>query len=173
MNPRSTPLEGLPTSLERVPRLVDVLDESQWAAWPVEPSGAAPTAKAPAENLSEPVQAASAEGGTGVNVKPLALDAVLDTCMAVCGPFIEQEIQRRLQQELDQHAQARFEAWLSQARHWWDRLDDTSTADRVAPTEVLDDRHWAPRTSTRLTPSPDWDGLREQLADRLSRRGPD
>lgn len=135
MSQRSSPLAAPPIALDRVPRLVDVLDE------------------------------------------PVAdVDAVLEDCLSACRGFLEAEIERRVQAQLDEHAQARFEAWLAQARVWWDAagaplVTPKSTASNVS--DPIDEGPIEASVSSSSGEQPiDWDVLRDRLAACLASRRP-
>lgn len=174
MNARFPPPENRPTALDRVPRLVDVLDEVEWAAVSSAPTplnsvvdtafNAPPDAKAPA---SAGVAETSESGATEI-------DAILEACVAACRDVVEKEVQRRLLLELDRHARARFEAWLARAWETWGQGDGLPIGEAVHPEDGhLDDAGQAPAVpanSAVNVDSPDWTALRLELLGYLSKR---
>jgi hypothetical protein len=133
MSQRSSPLAAPPVALDRVPRLVDVLDE------------------------------------------PVAdVDAVLEDCLSACRGFLEAEIERRVQAQLDEHAQARFEAWLAQARVWWDAAGAPLVRPKSTASNESDPLDVGPieasASSTSSDEPTDWVVLRDRLAACLANR---
>jgi hypothetical protein len=135
MTLRSSPLAAPPVALDRVPRLVDVLEE--------------------------PV---------------VDVDAVLEDCLGACRDFLEVEIERRVQARLDEHAQARFEAWLAQARVWWDAAGAPPVTPQSTASNESDPIDLGPTeasvSSSSGEPAIDWDVLRDRLAVCLANRRP-
>jgi hypothetical protein len=185
MSPRSSPPLGPPVALDRVPRLVDVLDESDEVLTQVTQTTDTtdPDLGLGGEPVSSGESSPSSDGSSGLvsgsSPSDTGVDTVLDDCLDACRGFLKAEIERRVRLQVDQHAQARFEAWLSHARLLW----ESGNARSMAPTstephasEAGDEKLGKPLPpGTDSVPDDrhlDWDDLRDRLAVCLDRRWP-